>query len=129
MCKQLSPLQQAHLSSNKGFCADDFYHNADGSINEDAIHAAAQRHIDMLRSFVPEKTLRELRQALKICLSWQDWHSVTFCLSTYLGIAAEWLEKYVLRLTADKQAIQCYAERIELLLSEGKDIDHVSQHI
>ncbi|MCL2165545.1 MAG: hypothetical protein FWH55_14430 [Oscillospiraceae bacterium] len=93
----------------------DFYH-LNGTINEELIHEAAQRHIDMLRDFVPEKTLRELHQHLRVCISLKDWHSAAICLSTYLGIAAEWLEKYIFQLTADEQAIQCYAKRIESLL-------------
>ena len=93
----------------------DIYH-PDDTINEEAIYKAAERHIDILRDYVPEKTLRDLQQNLRLCLSLKDWLAAAFCLSTYLGIAAEWLEKYVLQLAADRQAIQCYAKRVYSIL-------------
>jgi len=91
------------------------YHS-DDTINEEILHEAAQRHIHMLRDYVPEKTLRELEQSLGLCLSLKDWNWAAICLSTYLGIAAKWLEKYVAQLAADEQAIQCYAKRINSIL-------------
>jgi len=104
-----------HAPSEKNLQETNFYH-PDGTINEKVIHEAAQRHINVLRNFVPEKTLRELQQYLRFYLSRENWYMVAFCLSTYLGIAAKWLEDYVFRLTTDKQAVRCYAERVYSIL-------------
>ena len=106
-----------HASSEKNLQNTIFYLPG-GIINEEIIHEAAQRHLNMLRDFVPEETLQEMQQGLNYCLPREDWLSATFCLSTYLGMAAKWLEDYVFRLASDKQAIRCYAERIALLLDE-----------
>jgi len=105
------------MSNQKRTPLENVYHS-DGTINEEIIHEAAQRHLNMLRDFVPEETLQEMQQGLNYCLPREDWLSATFCLSTYLGMAAKWLEDYVFRLASDKQAIRCYAERIALLLDE-----------
>jgi len=108
MRTQQYPQTEVHPDSN--------FYCPDRTINEEIIHEAAQRHIDMLRDFVPEKTLRELQQSLSVGLSLKDWNWAAICLSTYLGIAAKWLENYVAQLTADEQAIQCYAKRVYSIL-------------
>jgi len=106
-----------HTLLEKNLQGMSIYH-PDGTINEEEIHEAARRHLNMLRSFVPEKTLGELQQYLGFYLYRKNWYLVAVCLSTYLGIAAKLLEDYVFRLATDQQAIRCYAERIALLLDE-----------
>jgi len=88
----------------------------DGTINEEKIHEAAQRHVEMLQESLLEKTTRELQTNLKI---WLDKHSYYLAfqnLSACFIVAIDHVPPDFLEIASDNQAFWFYIEQANLFL-------------
>jgi hypothetical protein len=104
-----------HTILEKNLQEMNIYH-PDGTINSTAIHQIAQRHANVLREALLEKTLLELQTNLKTSLSMRAFHvaaiNLNLCFTTAIGYAPF----DFLQIAEEKAAFHLYVNQIKSLL-------------